>query len=135
MKKLLLSAFSFWLLAFCFTLTTQAANINDAVSWAYDQGLTKYNSASSFQQNNALRRDEAAKFYVEFAKSLGKTEYTVDASSCTNFTDMQKAAPDLRAYIVEACRMGIFKGGKGRFYPSDKLSNEQAVTVLMRIVD
>jgi hypothetical protein len=31
--------------------------------------------------------------------------------------------------------MGILKGWNERFYPSDKLSNEQAIAVLMRIVD
>jgi hypothetical protein len=115
--------------------TANAASVNDAVSRAYQQGLTQYSTASSFNQYNSLRRDEAAKFYVEFAKSLGKTEYTVNAAQCNHFTDLQKAAPDLRPYIIEACKMGIFKGGNGRFYPSDKLSNEQAIAVLMRIVD
>jgi hypothetical protein len=111
-----------------------ASNVDEAVSWAHDQGLTIYTDASSFKQNFALRRDEAAKFYVTFAKSLGKTEYVVPASQC-QFSDLDKAWSDLRAVVVESCRLGIFKGTNGRFRPSENLTDAQAVAVLMRIVD
>jgi hypothetical protein len=114
---------------------SNAASVNEAVTRAYNQGLTQYTNVTSFQQYNALRRDEAAKFYVQFAQSVGKMDYVVPATSCNHFTDLNKAAADLRPYIIQACRMGIFKGGNGRFYPSDKLTNEQAIAVLMRIID
>jgi hypothetical protein len=117
------------------TVINASSALSNAIERAYQQGLTQYSTASAFMQHNFLRRDEATKFYVEFAKVLGKTEYTVDANICNRFTDMQKAFPNLRPYIVEACRMGIFKGENGKFYPADNLSNEQAIAVLMRIID
>ena len=114
---------------------THAALIDDAVQWAYDQGLTKYHNAASFYPHNLMRRDEAAKFFVNFAKALGKTEYTVSSSACNAFTDLNKAHSDLASYITESCRMGIFKGYDGKFHPTNHLTNAQAVTLLIRIID
>ena len=106
MKKLL----SFLVIgALCMVATASAALIDDAISWAYDKGLTRYRTSAAFYPHNLLRRDEAAKFYVNFAEFLGKTAYTVDAGACNGFTDLQKAHSDLLPYLTESCRMGIFK--------------------------
>ena len=120
---------------FCMVATVCAALIDDAISWAYNQGLTKYRTSANFYPHNVLRRDEAAKFYVNFAEFLGKTTYTVEASACNSFTDLHKAHNDLLPYITASCRMGIFKGDNGKFLPTNSLTNAQAVTVLMRIID
>ena len=113
-----------------------SAMVEDAVSWANQKGLTKYNTPSSFMQHNRLRRDEAAKFFVEFAKLLGKTEYSMDVNQCNRFPDINKAHSDLQSHIIESCRMGILQGGSdGKFYPTSNLTNAQTVTALVRIVD
>ena len=115
---------------------TNAALIDDAVQWAYGQGLTTYPTTSSFSQYNALRRDEAAKFFVNFAKSVGKTANTVDASACNSFTDLHQAYANLRPFVLQSCRMGIFKGGSnGKFNPDGYITNAQTIVALMRIID
>jgi hypothetical protein len=111
-----------------------AALIDDAVSWAYTQHLTIYSNSTDFNQYQAIRRDEATKFFVNFAKLVGKTDYTVSASQC-NFSDLDKAWSDLRDIVVEACRLGIFRGSNGKFNPDGIMTNAEAVTVLVRIVD
>jgi hypothetical protein len=41
----------------------------------------------------------------------------------------------LRADILEACRLGIFQWDRGRFLPKERLTNAQAMTVLVRIME
>jgi hypothetical protein len=82
-----------------------------------------------------LRRDEAAKFFVEFAKYMGKTAHVVDAHTCNNLKDLDKAHADLRAHIIQSCRMGIFRGQNGNFLPDMYATNAHMMTALMRIMD
>ena len=108
--------------------------LDNAVTWAYTKKLTIYLNTDDFKPGNNIRRDEAAKFFVNFAKLVGKTSYTVNASQC-NFSDLNQAWPDLKDIIVESCRLGIFKGSGGKFNPAGNLSNAEAIAVLVRIVD
>ena len=132
MKKLFfLLAFSF---VFCSTFSSAITLLDDAITWAYTKKLTIYLNPSDFKPDNNIRRDEAAKFFVNFAKLVGKTSYTVNASQC-QFSDLNQAWDDLREIIVESCRLGIFKGSNGKFNPTGNLSNAEAIAVLVRIVD
>jgi hypothetical protein len=49
-----------------------------------------------------------------------------------DFYDIAKADSTLRNSIISACRLGLFKWYQGNFDPKEKLSNAQAITVLMR---
>jgi hypothetical protein len=40
----------------------------------------------------------------------------------------------LKDIVVESCRLGIFQGSNGKFYPAGKLTNAEGVAVLSRIV-
>ena len=132
MKKLLtLLTFGIFL---CSTCSFAVTLLDDAVTWAYTKKLTIYLNTDDFKPNNNIRRDEAAKFFVNFAKLVGKTSYTVNANQC-NFSDLNQAWSDLKDIIVESCRLGIFKGSGGKFNPAGNLSNAEAIAVLVRIVD
>jgi hypothetical protein len=113
--------------------TTQAALVDDAVAWAYSKGLTRYYTNEDFGINRSIRRDEAAKFFVQFAKALGKTDYVRSSSQC-QFFDLNGAISDLKDMVVESCRLGIFNGANGNFYPAGNLTNAEGVAVLIRIV-
>jgi hypothetical protein len=126
--------FSFALLLFLSCVQAEITTLDNAVTRAYTKKITSTLSTSDFKANQALRRDEAAKFFVTFAKLIGKTEEVVDASQCT-FTDLNKTRTDLSSIVIESCKLGIFKGSKGKFIPDGMLTNAQAVAVLMRIVD
>lgn len=61
-------------------------DIQDAISYMYDEKLTKYSTAESFNTEATLRRDEAAKFFSVFARTtMHKTE---DATKTCSFQDI-----------------------------------------------
>jgi hypothetical protein len=82
--------------------------LDDAITRAYTKKLTNYVATSDFKPDTTIRRDEASKFFVTFAKFVGKTSYTVDAKQC-QFSDLHNAWSDLKDIIIESCRLGIFK--------------------------
>lgn len=108
--------------------------LDNAISWMYDNGLTMYNNANDFKVNNWLRRDEAAKFFVQFANLLWKTDHIKSDEQCI-FSDINQSRSDLKGFAVESCKLWLFQWNKWKFYPKDKLTNAQAITVLIRLVD
>ncbi len=129
MKKIIVPTLMlFWLFWF-----SQAAVLDDAVSWMNTNWLTIFKTIKDYQPNNYIRRDEAAKLFVKFAKIVKKDTYTKTAEEC-KFSDLNDAHADLKDIVVESCRMGIFQWANGKFMPRWSLTNEQAVTVLVRIL-
>jgi len=115
------------------TGVSQAAVLQDAISWAYDKGLTSFNTDTSFMPNNNLRRDEASKFLVEFAELVGMN--TDDMLRNCSFSDVEKSRPDLKGYVATSCQYNILKGNNGEFWPDQSLTNAQIVTAVVRILD
>ena len=70
--------------------------------------LTIFNTVADYKPNNYIRRDEAAKLFVKFAKIRNKTTYVKTAKECT-FSDLNDAHKDLKDIVVESCRLGIFQ--------------------------
>lgn len=106
--------------------------LQTAITWMYNSWLTMYNTIDDFLPNNTMTREEASKFFSVFAKTIfNKPE---DLSNTCSFRDINKADPTLQASIHSACRLGIFKWYNRYFSPFDKLTNAQAITVLMRIM-
>jgi hypothetical protein len=129
MKKLLI-ILTFALGLFSFS---SAAIVDDAITWMYENGLTIHNNKTDFNADRGLRRDEAAKFYVNFAKLLAKTNYVKTTNQCI-FSDINDSWSDLKEIVIESCRLGLFQGNNGKFYPKNQLTNAQAITVLVRLL-
>jgi hypothetical protein len=55
-----------------------------------------------YRVDSNLRRDEAAKMLVTFAKATSQLQGRTQNNSC-DFTDLTLAYNDLQFYIVEAC--------------------------------
>ena len=104
MKKLLLAMTCL----VCFSSFASADTVDDAISWMYDNGLTIHNNKTDFNATRGLRRDEAAKFFVNFATLLGKTTYVKTTSQCT-FSDINTSRSDLKDIVIESCRLGLFQ--------------------------
>ncbi|MDR3169110.1 MAG: hypothetical protein LBU27_05095 [Candidatus Peribacteria bacterium] len=113
--------------------TANAALVDDAIARAYTKGLTRYTTNDEFGINRSIRRDEAAKFFVQFSNIIGQTNYVKDINQC-QFSDVNNAISDLKETIIESCRLGIFNGANGKFYPAGNLTNAEAVAVLIRIL-
>lgn len=125
----------FWLVLMLWLVWVwQAAILDDAVTWMSTNGLTIFMNTSDYKPNNYIRRDEAAKMFVKFAKILEKITYVKTVAEC-QFSDLNDAHADLKDIIVESCRLGIFQWSAGKFMPTASLTNEQAVAVLVRIYD
>jgi hypothetical protein len=131
MKKLLFT------LGLGFTLLisfSSATALQDAITWGYDEGLTSFDTTSTFRPNDTLRRDEAAKFFDEFMDTNGIIGYPNGSSTCS-FYDINKSRSDLKDYVIDACKYGFLKGNGNYIMPDQKLTNAQAVTVIIRIID
>jgi hypothetical protein len=133
MKKLTTTLSSLLGITTLFLGFTNAAVLQDAIQWGYDEGLTSYNTTATFRSNDSLRRDEAAKFFVEFAGLNGKTNSNY-GRDCL-FYDINKSRSDLKGYVTDACSYGFLKGKNGYVNPDQKLTNAQAVTVVVRMID
>jgi len=121
------------LLVSSFSFSFADSQLDGAVSWMHSNWLTKFDNASDFMSTQSLRRDEATKFFVQYAKeSLGLSP---DTSKSCNFTDLDKARPDLKDLIKESCQLGLFQWYNWKFMPTQSLTNAQAITVLIRMID
>lgn len=105
--------------------------LQDSINWMYDNWLTKFNTPDSFMYKRWLRRDEAAKFFVQYAKLMWKTpDYS---KKWCNFKDLNQAWDDLRDIIIESCQLWLFQWYNGKFMPTQNLTNAQAIAVFMRL--
>jgi len=104
-----------------------------AINWMYDRWLTIFNTPDTFMYKNWLRRDEAAKFFVKYAKDI--LWKTVNSNDWCDFFDLDKARPDLHNIVVESCQLWLFQWYQWNFMPDQQLTNAQALTVFIRMID
>ncbi len=108
-----------------------SADMPAAVAYLNSVGITKYSDVSSFRPNDSITRQEAAKFYVEYAKAILKK--VPDTSKKCNFTDESDMDSSLQSYVVESCQLGIFKGyPDGSFKPTSNILKWQAIALVLR---
>ena len=108
------------------------SEIEQAINWMYDKWLTVFNEPISFHAYNWLRRDEAAKFFVKYAKEVMGMIPDYSKQWCS-FKDLDQAWSDLKDIIVESCQLWLFQWNKWKFMPTQQLTNAQAITVFMRL--
>lgn len=107
--------------------------LQSAITWMYEYSLTSYRTVDDFMGESYLTREQAAKFFVEFAKKiLGKV---VDETKVVKLSDLKKANPTLQSYIKEANQLGLFKGTNGKYLPLNNLTKAQALAVIIRAKD
>jgi hypothetical protein len=109
------------------------AEWTEAVNFMQTEGLSSTaNSVEEYMPTATVKREAAAKFFVNFAKKeFGRTADTT--KECT-FADINEANPVFVPYIIEACQMGILKGVDGKALPKATLTKLQFLTILARIV-
>lgn len=123
-----------------FALATPSANgqlINDpefdaALDWAYNEGLTRYNTQADFNPYGTLTREQFAKF----ASVYGATNLCLPAdmdASCT-FSDVAQADYTLVSSVELACQMGLVKGYDGMYGYTDPVTKAEVLTVLSRAI-
>jgi hypothetical protein len=95
-------------------------------------GLTRFIDTDSYKWENGLKRYEAAKMFVEFAKNVlcrGEVrEYTE-----WTYSDIEWVDATLVPYIKEAYAMWILQGTKWKFRPLENISKKEFVAAMMRM--
>lgn len=117
---------------------TVSSTLNDpefeyAVAWMAKNGLTKYTSIDEYRPFDQITRQEAAKFFVQYAVSALWKEVDESMADKCNFTDLTGADSTLTPYITQACELWAMKGSNSTFRPFDPLSKGEAITVLVRL--
>jgi hypothetical protein len=111
------------------------AMINDsefsqAVTRMTEQKMTIYDQPMQFRPNDRVTREEAAKFFVNFAKNMSIE--SIGNKACA-FNDLNISDTTLRQSLLDACERGIMKWNKGNIYPKNELTKAEAIAMLMRI--
>lgn len=110
-----------------------SAELTNAVSWLYTNWLTKYETEKTFMSNSYLTREQASKFFVQFAKkTLWKK---VNTKQKVNLNDLKNADGTLQSYIKESNQLWLFKWSNWKFMPFNKLTRAQALAVIIRAKD
>ena len=108
-------------------------DLQKAITWMYDNWMTRFNEPVSFKASNPINREQAAKFFGVLAETI--YEKTEDETKNCQFSDLISADPTLQENIVQSCKMWLFQWYAGKYDPKKNLTNSQALAVLSRIVN
>lgn len=100
----------------------------------YAYGLTIYNNVPQFRPTDELLREESTKFFTQAFNKLFSSAPLSKTTSCV-FSDITTGDKSLVTFVVQSCELGIFKWSDGKFYPRRKLTNAEAVAVVIRLID
>ena len=118
-----------------FTDVPEGKYYTNAIKWAFHYGITTGKTATSFDPNGNVTRQELAVFMARYAKSiLGKdTDSTYNITEIADYSDLSTWAIEPMKYIMEK---GIITGdmalGYPRILPRENASRAHAATMLMR---
>ena len=105
----------------------------EAVTWMYSEQMTKYINPIAFQPESLVTREQAAKFFVQYATKIAFK--TIDTTRYCAFDDLESADPTLKNDILQSCLLYLFKGTQWQFFPKELLTKAQVLTVLLRITE
>ena len=116
------------------TIASDKSELEMAIQWMYDNWLTIYNTPQAFMVNNYLTREQASKFFVQFASTvLGKDKWLIESYNI--YSDISNANPTLKDFIIYASNMWLFKWNNGKFMPFNNLTQAQSLAVTIRMLD
>jgi hypothetical protein len=107
--------------------------LQKAITWMYENWITKFNNPISFMADWAINREQAAKFFWVLAETIYNKE--ANKENLCKFSDILSADPTLQENIVQSCELWLFQWHNWIFDPKTNLTNAQALAVLSRIVN
>lgn len=114
--------------------SSQDLELEKAIVFLHADDITKYDTVETFMPYQNIRRDEAAKMYVNFQKNTLWNNDMIVWKIC-KFTDTSLWHSDLVGLMNESCLRGLFNGHAWLFMPTKPITNAQAVIVLIRMID
>ncbi len=137
MRKLFAMVMVLWLLATLlprnFSMASVQTSQEEIVTRMHEKSLTRYDTVSDFMRENPFTREQATRFFGELAGNVYQKQ--ADLSIECSFSDIGEADPTLVQFIIQSCQLGLFQWSQGKFMPKDKLTNAQAVTVMVRLLE
>ena len=128
MKKLITT----WILSLFMVanVTFAAVTSTDTFKWAYDNwGI---DLKAGIYGESKLERQQFAPTLLRFIEKIAKKDY--QARGCTA-RDVNNADIQYQSAVEKLCSYHILNGEKGSLYPLWKLTNGQAVALIMRVLD
>lgn len=132
MRKILLMILVFFSV---FVGCSYADDVGNLIAWLHGKWLTKFEQIDDFRPRDWITREEASKFYSQLMINVYNWYDKVDSDRPCQFNDINIANPDLTDDIDLACKLWIFQWYNWSFNPKGMLTNAEAMTVLVRIVD
>ena len=118
-----------------FTDVAATAYYTPFIAWAYTTGVTTGTTATTFEPNLPVTREQAATFLARYLKYIEVTLPDCDNPS-TSYSDAAKITDYAVASIQEMSRCGIFRGDTdGKFRPKDKITRAEAATTFLRLAN
>jgi hypothetical protein len=136
LKKILLGSLAVVVAAVSLANVPTNAALNDAeftaaLSWAYENGLTKYNTEDAFMPYANITREQAAKFMASYTVT-NLCDVEAEENEACSFSDINSGDYSLRDYVLLACELGLVRGTGGKFLPTNNLTRAEAFTILSR---
>lgn len=140
LRKLIASLSAFAVMAASLAPVVSAApvvtdsELIHAVTWSYNNGLTKYDQADAFMPFNNLTREQAAKFASEFAEAIRNIAPDTTRTTVCEFKDVSIMDHTLVDSVVKSCQQSIMMGYQGNFMPKQLLTRGQFATMVSRML-
>ncbi len=124
-----------WCLILCtlflFAGYTYAVTSSDAFDWALDAGLlTSYKT--EYLKNEYLTREMVAPILVNFIDNIARKGYS---GNLCKANDIEVAEDAFEDDLRTLCNFWILRWSNGRINPKRTLSTQEAVALVMRIID
>ena len=106
----------------------------EAVGWAASLGITSGTTATTFEPERAVTRQELAVLLNGYAQAMGYALPVVQAAA--DFTDGETIAPWAAQSVRVMQQAGIMSGrGQGCFDPQGTATRAETAAVLRRLVE
>ena len=103
-----------------------------ALSFAYETGLTKFKTVNQFKPYDKITREQTAAMMWKFAHSI--LDFELDTSRDCEFQDIADVDTTLYTKVMMSCHTWLFNGTSERLlFPRRELSKAEWITVLMRM--
>ena len=119
-----------------FTDVSAGAWYADAVKWATDNGVVEGRSATVFDPNAAVSRQELAAMLYRYAQYKGYNVSIGENTNILSYTDVAGVAEYAMSAMQWACGSGVVNGtAAGVLSPNGSATRAQLATMLMRFIE
>ncbi|TYR94171.1 alkaline phosphatase [Rossellomorea vietnamensis] len=98
------------------------------IAAAYEAGITTGTSATTFEPNKKINREQMAAMLIRAYEH--KTGTALEAKKEVNYEDKSKISPVFKEYVQIAAELGFMNGNDNQFNPKNDATRAQAAKVI-----